>query len=95
MTRRGDVDDRVLTEAMLPVLHRLADVKDVRPLLRHRFNMPKYASSSVPPVVHVCVCMSSWAAEQYLAAYSHEPFSLLDTFTPCCPGIADKNAHFS
>lgn len=41
---RGDVDDRVLTEAMLPVLHRLADVKDVRPLLRHRFNMPKYAS---------------------------------------------------
>lgn len=55
MTRRGDVDDRVLTEAMLPVLHRLADVKDVRPLLRHRFNMPKYASSSVPPLVHVCV----------------------------------------
>ncbi|KAK9868326.1 hypothetical protein WJX84_003439 [Apatococcus fuscideae] len=39
---RGDVDDRVLTEAMLPVLHRLADVKDVRPLLRHRFNMPRW-----------------------------------------------------
>ncbi|KAK9844379.1 hypothetical protein WJX74_001674 [Apatococcus lobatus] len=39
---RGDIDDRVLTEAMLPVLHRLADVKDVRPLLRHRFNMPKW-----------------------------------------------------
>ena len=68
------MDDRVLTEAMLPVLHRLADVKDVRPLLRHRFNMPKYASSSRPTLVHVYVGDSLLGLQsKQSAAHSHKP----------------------
>ena len=36
---RGDVDDRMLPEAMLPLLEALAQQHDVRPTLRKRFNM--------------------------------------------------------
>ena len=42
---RGDVDDRVLLEAMLPLLDHLASLDDVRPLLHKRFNMPRWLSS--------------------------------------------------
>ena len=38
---RGDVDDRMLTEAMLPLLESLADAPDVRPALHKRFGMPQ------------------------------------------------------
>ena len=38
---RGDVDDRMLTEAMLPLLESLADAQDVRPVLHKRFGMPQ------------------------------------------------------
>lgn len=41
MCHRGDVDDRMLTEAMLPLLESLADLKDVRPALHKRFGMPQ------------------------------------------------------
>eukprot|EP00891_Asterochloris_glomerata_P008856 jgi/Astpho2/8856/gw1.00129.71.1_t len=36
---RGDVDDRMLSEAILPLLDSLKDEPDVRPVLRKRFNM--------------------------------------------------------
>lgn len=42
---RGDVDDRVLLEAMLPLLDQLAGSKDVRPLLHKRFNMQRWLRS--------------------------------------------------
>ena len=38
---RGDVDDRMLTEAILPLLESLSDMKDVRPALHKRFGMPQ------------------------------------------------------
>ena len=38
---RGDVDDRMLTEAMLPLLEGLAELQDVRPALHKRFGMPQ------------------------------------------------------
>lgn len=42
---RGDVDDRVLPEAILPLLEQLAAAPDVRPLLQRRFDMPRWLSS--------------------------------------------------
>lgn len=41
VTHRGDVDDRMLTEAILPLLESLSDMRDVRPALRKRFGMPQ------------------------------------------------------
>ena len=45
--RRGDVDDRVLCEAILPLLQALAGVPDVRPVLHRRFDMPRWFMSQV------------------------------------------------
>jgi RNA polymerase II subunit A small phosphatase-like protein len=42
---RGDIDDRVLPEAILPLLDQLAAVDDVRPLLHRRFDMPRWLAS--------------------------------------------------
>lgn len=42
---RGDVDDRVLPEAILPLLEQLAASEDVRPLLHRRFDMPRWLAS--------------------------------------------------
>lgn len=42
---RGDVDDRVLPEAILPLLEQLAVCKDVRPILHRRFDMPRWLAS--------------------------------------------------
>ena len=42
---RGDVDDRVLPEAIVPLLDQLAAAQDVRPLLHKRFNMPRWLAS--------------------------------------------------
>lgn len=39
---RGDGDDRLLAEAVLPLLQSLAQEVDVRPRLRSRFNMPHW-----------------------------------------------------
>lgn len=39
---RGDSDDRLLGEAVLPLLQSLAEVADVRPKLHARFNMPHW-----------------------------------------------------
>ncbi len=39
---RGDSDDRLLGEAVLPLLQSLAAVPDVRPKLNARFNMPHW-----------------------------------------------------
>lgn len=39
---RGDGDDRLLGEAVLPLLQSLAAAEDVRPVLRARFNMPHW-----------------------------------------------------
>ena len=39
---RGDSDDRLLGEAVLPLLQSLAAVPDVRPKLHARFNMPRW-----------------------------------------------------
>ena len=41
-TDRGDSDDRLLGEAVLPLLESLAEAEDVRPRLRARFNMPHW-----------------------------------------------------
>ena len=41
MIHRGDVDDRMLTEAILPLLESLSEMKDVRPALHKRFGMPQ------------------------------------------------------
>lgn len=46
-TCRGDVDDRVLLEAMLPLLETLAASTDVRPLLHSRFDMQRWFASQV------------------------------------------------
>ena len=43
--RRGDVDDRVLPEAILPLLEALAASEDVRPILHRRFDMPRWLAS--------------------------------------------------
>ena len=40
-SHRGDVDDRMLSEAMLPLLESLAELVDVRPALHKRFGMPQ------------------------------------------------------
>ncbi|KAK9836188.1 hypothetical protein WJX81_007747 [Elliptochloris bilobata] len=42
---RGDVDDRVLVEAILPLLATLAAAPDVRPVLHRRFDMPRWFAS--------------------------------------------------
>ena len=42
------MDDRVLTEALLPVLESLNDELDVRPSLQRRFNMARWFSAQVP-----------------------------------------------
>ncbi|KAK9799425.1 hypothetical protein WJX73_008637 [Symbiochloris irregularis] len=42
---RGDVDDRVLLEAMLPLLEKLSASPDVRPVLHARFDMQRWFSS--------------------------------------------------
>ena len=42
---RGDEDDRVLPEAILPLLQQLAGCEDVRPVLHRRFNMPHWMLS--------------------------------------------------
>ena len=42
---RGDVDDRVLPEAILPLLEALAASEDVRPILHRRFDMPRWLAS--------------------------------------------------
>ena len=47
MLRRGDVDDRVLTEAILPLLQALSATADVRPVLHRRFDMPRWFLSQV------------------------------------------------
>ncbi|KAL0039408.1 hypothetical protein WJX79_007128 [Trebouxia sp. C0005] len=47
---RGDVDDRMLTEAMLPLLESLADAQDVRPALHKRFGMPQWFRAQGVPV---------------------------------------------
>lgn len=39
---RGDSDDRLLGEAVLPLLQSLATCADVRPKLHARFNMPHW-----------------------------------------------------
>lgn len=41
VVHRGDVDDRMLTEAILPLLESLSDMEDVRPALHKRFGMPQ------------------------------------------------------
>lgn len=38
---RGDVDDRVLGEAVLPLLQGLSALEDVRPRLLKRYNMER------------------------------------------------------
>ncbi|KAL0032835.1 hypothetical protein WJX77_001986 [Trebouxia sp. C0004] len=47
---RGDVDDRMLTEAMLPLLESLIDAQDVRPALHKRFGMPQWFRAQGVPV---------------------------------------------
>ena len=47
LTFRGDVDDRVLTEALLPVLESLNEEADVRPALQKRFNMQRWFTAQV------------------------------------------------
>lgn len=44
---RGDVDDRVLVEATLPLLESLAEVEDVRPLLHRRYDMHSWFLAQV------------------------------------------------
>ena len=44
---RGDVDDRVLMEAILPLLQGLASSADVRPVLHRRFDMRRWFLSQV------------------------------------------------
>ncbi len=44
---RGDVDDRVLMEAILPLLQALASSPDVRPVLHRRFDMRRWFISQV------------------------------------------------
>lgn len=46
---RGDVDDRVLPEAILPLLQALSTTADVRPVLHRRFDMPRWFLSQVSP----------------------------------------------
>ena len=47
MRCRGDVDDRVLMEAILPLLQGLASSPDVRPVLHRRFDMRRWFFSQV------------------------------------------------
>ena len=47
LTFRGDVDDRVLMEALLPVLESLNEGGDVRPTLQRRFNMHRWFTAQV------------------------------------------------
>ena len=47
VNHRGDVDDRVLTEAILPLLQALSTSADVRPVLHRRFDMPRWFMSQV------------------------------------------------
>lgn len=47
MRCRGDVDDRVLMEAILPLLQGLASSPDVRPVLHRRFDMRRWFLSQV------------------------------------------------
>lgn len=59
---RGDVDDRVLVEATLPLLESLAEVEDVRPLLHRRYDMHSWFLAQVGrwPFIscsHSCGCM--------------------------------------
>ena len=56
---RGDVDDRVLMEAILPLLQGLASSADVRPVLHRRFDMRRWFLSQVSAAVcHVpCTLM--------------------------------------
>jgi hypothetical protein len=47
---RGDPDDRLLTEAVLPLLQALDGAPDVRPVLARRFNMRRwFVSHGYPP----------------------------------------------
>ncbi|KAK9814688.1 hypothetical protein WJX72_009831 [[Myrmecia] bisecta] len=45
------MDDHVLVEAILPLLQSLSAARDVRPVLRKRFNMPKWFTAQGVPVV--------------------------------------------
>lgn len=66
---RGDVDDRVLLEAMLPLLETLALATDVRPILHTRFDMQRWFASQVSHMLpSQCSC---W-------------FDLLDTSFQSC-----------
>lgn len=62
MLRRGDVDDRVLPEAILPLLQALSTTTDVRPVLHRRFDMPRWFLSQVKSYPsapqHTCACQT-------------------------------------
>ena len=51
---RGDVDDRVLMEAILPLLQALATSPDVRPVLHRRFDMRRWfiSQARLPLYLH-------------------------------------------
>ncbi len=47
---RGDVDDRVLVEATLPLLQSMAEMGDVRPMLHRRYDMHSWFVAQVGPL---------------------------------------------
>ncbi len=58
---RGDVDDRVLVEAILPLLATLAAAQDVRPVLHRRFDMPRWFASQARPRTSYSSATCGWA----------------------------------
>ena len=57
---RGDSDDRLLGEAVLPLLQSLAAVSDVRPKLNARFDMPHWCAALAVLVVLAVLPICSW-----------------------------------
>ncbi len=66
---RGDVDDRVLMEAILPLLQALATSPDVRPVLHRRFDMRRWFISQVRLwlILHNAACRALFIAHLTVA----------------------------
>jgi len=79
---RGDIDDRVLPEAILPLLDQLAAVDDVRPVLHRRFDMPRWLASH-----GLTLSRAAKTAGDFTPPPSPPPFPtpfFLAFFTQCC-----------
>lgn len=102
---RGDVDDRVLLEAMLPLLEKLSASPDVRPVLHARFDMQRWFSSQVRPAstggrpaaagdlpAHWVACLSA-CFEVCLPSIGHSLAHMLSSTRQT--SIPDSGHHFS